>query len=258
MSSLSNMLRLTLLLSLYASSTLAESTANLTNDTAVSSSQPVSIKTREHEQYSGFYPLVEDSGFTQKDSHWRLGFNEIGFSFLQRYSISTQPMLYAANAPNIKVKGQLYEDQKHAVAVTASVNMLLPGTDDFFSAFYSSRVFNPNSTLYVVPLSLSHSVRLNKHITLHHSLTDINVYARTDFKTKANIAYSTVLQLKAKQNHSLMLHGGEVGFWDHDYYLFGLSYRYSGKRFYTQMGYFNRVQLEGVQGMPLFDIGFHL
>ena len=211
-----------------------------------------------HELYSGFYPLVEDTGYIASHNTWQLGFNQIGFTFLDRFSISAQPMLYVANTPNIMMKAQLYTDYQHAIAISTSVNAMQPSPDDFFSSFYSSRVFNPNSTLFVVPMTVSHSYKVNSNITFHHSLTDINVYARTDFKTKANIAYSGVLQMKAGKQHSIMLHGSEVGFFDHDFYYYGISYRYSDKRFFTQMGYFQRVQLEGVQGIPLLDIGFIL
>jgi hypothetical protein len=250
-------LRFAFAIALLTGSTIvvAENVATLQ---AESSNLTKKTNTFRHDQYSGFYPLIEDTGYTQKQGSWRVGFNEIGYTLFHKYTVSTAPMLYTANTPNLKIKGKVYEDKRHALAVSASVNMLLPGTDDFFSAFYSSRIFNPNSTLYVVPISISHSLRLNRFVTLHHSVTDINVYASTDFKTKANLAYGAMLQLKARSNHSLNLHGSEVGFWDHDYYLFGVSYRYSGKYFFTQMGYFNRVQLEGVQGIPLFDIGFLL
>ena len=211
-----------------------------------------------HELYNGFYPLIEDTGYVASRNTWQLGFNQVGFTVFKKISISAQPMLYVANTPNIMLKGQIYSDGKHALAISSSINAMRPNTDNFFSSFYSSRVYVPNSILYVVPIALAHSYKINRHITFHQTATDINVLSREDFKNKANIAYSAVLQLKARQEHSLNLHASEVGFFDHDYYYYGISYRYTAKHFFTQMGYFNRVQLEGVQGIPLFDIGFIL
>lgn len=217
-----------------------------------------SRKAKSHELYAGFYPLIESTGYVPKKNTVQFGFNQISYSVFDKFNISLEPMIMVANTPNLSVKGLVYEDSKNSIAVNSGVKALLPNTDGFFSIYYSSRIHNPDSTLYVLPLSLAHSYKLNQHISFHHTITDINVLSRSDFKNKANLAYSTIVQLKAREQHSLMIHASEVGFWDHDYYYFGVSYRFTGKYFYTQMGYFNRVQQEGVQGIPLVDFGIVL
>lgn len=217
-----------------------------------------SRKARSHELYAGFYPLIESTGYIPKKNTVQFGFNQISYSVLDKLNISLEPMIMVANTPNLTVKGLVYEDNKNSIAFSTGVKALLPQTDGFFSIYYSSRIHNPNSTLYVLPLTVAHSYKFNQHISFHHSVTDINVLSRSDFKNKANLAYSTIVQLKAREQHSLMIHASEVGFWDHDYYYFGVSYRFTGKYFYTQMGYFNRIQQEGVQGIPLVDFGIVL
>jgi len=217
-----------------------------------------SRKAKSHELYAGFYPLIESTGYVPKKNTAQFGFNQISYSVFDRLNISLEPMIMVANTPNLSVKGLLYEDNKNSIALSGGIKALLPRIDGFFSIYYSSRIHNPNSTLYVLPVSLAHSYKLNQNISFHHTITDINVLSQSDFKNKANLAYSTIVQLKAREQHSLQIHASEVGFWDHDYYYFGVSYRYTGKYFYTQMGYFNRIQQEGVQGIPLVDFGIVL
>ena len=207
---------------------------------------------------TGLYPLVEGTGYLSQQYTLQMAWNQISYSLMDGVTIGTQPALFLFRTPNFFVKTRLYEDKTQSVALNIGTNILLKNSGEFFTTFYASSIHNPNSSVYVVPVTLAHSYKLNSFITIHQTLSDINVYAEKDIKNEATIGYAGILELKARNNHSVFIHASEVGFLSHDYYYAGLSYRYSTKRFFTQVGYFYRVQTEGVQVLPLFDIGFTL
>jgi hypothetical protein len=207
---------------------------------------------------TGLYPLVETTGYLPRKYTLQLAWNQIAYSIFDGVTIGTQPALFMFRTPNFYVKARLYEDSKNAVALNVHNHTLLKNSGDFFTTFYASPIHNPNSSVYVIPVSLAHSYKFNRHITIHQSVTDINVLAERDIQNQATLAYATMVELKARDHHSVFVHASEVGFWDHDYYYAGISYRYSSKTFFAQAGYFYRVQTEGVQSLPLFDIGFIL
>lgn len=207
---------------------------------------------------TGFYPLVEDTGYTPEANILQMAWNQISYSLVDGINIGTQPALFLFRTPNFFVKARLYQDKKHSVSAKLGANVLLKNSGEFFTTFYSSPIHNPNSSVYVIPVTLSHSYTLNKHIKFHHTVSDINIAAERDIEETATIGYSAIVELRARDRHSVFVHGSEVGFWDHRYYFGGISYRYSTKSFFTQVGYFYRVQTEGVQSLPLIDIGFTL
>jgi hypothetical protein len=67
--------------------------------------------------------------------------------------------------------------------------------------------------------------------------------------------YSAVVELTVKKKHSLLLHGGEVGLWKHDFALVGSSYRFQGDWLEFRLGYFYRMRQDSQQSAPMVSVG---
>ena len=63
-------------------------------------------------------------------------------------------------------------------------------------------------------------------------------------------------EFKARARHSMLLHAGDVGFWNHDFSMLGASYRYHNSWMEFRIGYFYRIRSEGMQSSPLIGVGF--
>ena len=133
--------------------------------------------------------------------------------------------------------------------------MLLPGaTSIFTSSNFVSRIDNSRGELWVVPLGSTLSWFLADFAALHTTLTLMSVGGHEQ-PLYASLGLSTVLELRALRLHGLQLHLAEVGFWRHDLFVAGASYRFDYGWFSAQIGYFYRLTRDGRQASPLLSLG---
>ena len=69
---------------------------------------------------------------------------------------------------------------------------------------------------------------------------------------------SAAAEMLARHHHSVLLHAGEVGFWNHDFSTLGTSYRYHNTWVDLQLGYFYRFEESGGQSAPMVSLRFLL
>jgi len=208
--------------------------------------------------YNGLYPLAEGTGYVAKEYSMQAAWNELAYSLTNRFTISTQPVLFVYRTPNVSLKTKLFQNSQHAIALNTGFNVLLQNSGELFSKHYTTEIKNPNANVFVLPVGLSHSYRFNQYLDFHHTFSSLNQFAEDDIENKATLAYSAILQMNVVKNHSLFFHGGDVGLANNEVLYSGASYRYTGKTFFTQIGYFLRYRNGVTEKLPLFDLGFIL
>lgn len=208
--------------------------------------------------YNGLYPLAEGTGYVAKQYSLQAAWNELAYSLTDRLAIATQPVLFVYRTPNVSLKAKLFQNSQHAIALNTELNVLLQNSGELFSKHYTTEIKNPNSNVFVLPVGLSHSYHFNQYLDFHHTFSSLNQFAEKDVENKATLAYSAILQVNVLKNQSIFIHGGDVGLANSEVLYSGASYRYNGKTFFAQLGYFLRYKDGTTEKLPLFDLGFIL
>jgi len=208
--------------------------------------------------YNGLYPLAEGTGYVAKQYSLQAAWNELAYSLTDGLSIGTQPVLFVYRTPNVSLKAKLFQNSQHAIALNTGLNVLLQNSAELFSKHYTTEIKNPNSNVFVLPVGLSHSYHFNQYLDFHHTFSSLNQFAESDIENKATFAYSAILQVNVLKNQSIFFHGGDVGLSNNEVLYLGASYRYTGKTFFAQLGYFLRYKDSTTEKLPLFDLGFIL
>jgi len=206
----------------------------------------------------GMYPLWENTGYTLSFKQARLALFQSSVGIGPHLQLSIRPWSFAMRAPNIAFKYGVYNRGTLHFAVHAGLYVLLPNANNaFYSAQYAARIKNTDSTVMVVPLGSSLTWEATQWLRVHNTLTLLGVFA-DPYKDQITVGHFVRAEFKPTEHHSLFLHAGEVGFWAHDMFVTGLSYRFNYKAFNVGAGYFYRFSKDGAQGQPLFDIGIIL
>jgi hypothetical protein len=206
---------------------------------------------------SGLYPLWEDTGTLLEPGGFQLSTSAILAGLTRHLQIGLQPTWLLHRAPNLEAKLSLYSRPGLSLALRQQVVVLFRDAQErMLTTVYGSRLANPSAPVFIAPLSLHASWQPFSRLLLHGSATVLPVLSdQSDFKDQASAGLSLMVELPVLAGHSLLLHGGEVGIWDHDFAYVGASYRLNYSWFFLQLGYFQRIRDEGSQGSPLLNVG---
>ena len=223
-------------------------------------SAAASAEEAQHPAFSrvGFYPIWENTGTTLGRGHALLGTGYFELGLGDRWQVGVRPQEFLFRTPNLHAKVQLLargdlEWSAHAEALT----LLAGATSVFTSTNFVSRIDNTRGALWLVPVGTTLSWFPAEFAAVHTSLTVLSV-GGTGQPYYATVGLSSVVELRALRRNGLLLHLAEIGFWRHDLFLVGVSYRLTLGWFETQLGYFYRLSRDGSQASPLLSLGVTL
>jgi len=214
---------------------------------------------KQNHSVTGFYPIWENTGFIQKHRELFAGTNHLQFGIKNGAQIGLLPVQYMYRTPNLYGKFALYEKGPWHLATQIGLLDLLPGASKaYFSPMFTSRLDNPDFSLFLIPVSLSATLEVADWLDLHQTLTSLSTFTSGPLDNETNFGLSLVAEIKGLSQHSLLFHWANVGLWRPDLTILGTSYRFQGEIVEFRLGYFYRFQKSGLQSSPMVSLGFKL
>ncbi len=209
---------------------------------------------------AGFYPIWENTGHIEKHREAYIGTNGAHFGIANALHVGVQPIHFLYRTPNVYAKVSLKSTRDWRVSGTVGAYYLLnEASRSFFSPMYTSRLDNPDFAVMMIPATLSATTLISDWLELHQSATWLTLRSTDEYlPTQGYLGYTATAELKARDRHSVLLHVGEIGFWDHDFGNVGASYRYHNTWLEFRLGYFYRFRQDGMQNSPLIGLGLLL
>lgn len=207
----------------------------------------------------GFYPIWENTGFVESHKTGFIGTNGAHFGVQNRFQLGSEPINFMYRAPNLNFKAKLFGDEDTSISAQAGFFHLMSGASSaFLSPMYSSRLDNPDFQVQLFPLSLSSSHSFSDWLQIHQTWTLLHVRSGGPIVPSSTFGYSVVAEMLGNFPHSVLLHLGEVGFWNHDFATVGISYCRRTLSTEFRLGYFYRVRSDSLQSSPMLGLGFYL
>ena len=208
---------------------------------------------------TGMYPMWDTTGTVLEHRHAHVGTSAAIFGIGDVAEVGTTPTVLILRVPNLQAKVAVVSSGPLYVAVQLAAYLILPGANDSFaSSRYTSRIYNPDQSLLATPLSVATTWRVTPWLSVHNTLTAVGVTAKAPIKSDLHVGDFVTVEMLAVAYHSLFLHVGEIGFWDHDQTVFGVSYRLSWDWLEARIGYFYRDTPDGMQSQPLASVAIQL
>lgn len=208
---------------------------------------------------TGLYPLWENTGHILGHRRLFLGTSNAEFGLFDTVQVGVHPLFYLFRTLNLHGKVRLLSRDRLSVAAHAELLHFLPGASEaFISSNYVSRIDTRDVQLTVIPVGTSASYAVTPWFYLHGTVTVAGLFDNGPFQERLVLGTTVVAEVLALRRHSLSLHLGEVGFWNHDFATLGASYRYRLGWFEAKLGYFFRFLDDGRQGSPLISLGAYL
>ncbi|MCL2315224.1 MAG: hypothetical protein FWC28_08255 [Proteobacteria bacterium] len=206
--------------------------------------------------FYGLYPLWENTGNMLGHRRIFIGNNWLAVGFAHRFSLGLRPTSFFFRVPNFDFKALVYERAQLKVSMQLAPSLVLPGASTSFTTNnFVSRFDDNHHYLWLLPLSANASWQLLDELCLHASLTALGAFGKQVPNLQVTLGLTVFAEFMAWKYHSLMLHLGETGFWNHDLAMLGASYRFHWKWIEAQLGYFYRFSVNGNQGGFLIALG---
>lgn len=208
---------------------------------------------------TALYPLWENTGFILEHRNLYLGTSDAELGLFNVAQVGIHPLSFLFRTLNVHGKVKLLSRERLSVAAHAEVLVFLPGASEaFVSSNYISRLDTEDLMLTVVPVGTTASYALTPWLYLHGTATVMGIFDNGPYHERLVLGTHVVGEFLAFQRHSFRAHVGEVGFWNHDFNVLGVSYRYRRSWFEAQLGYFYRFMRDGRQASPLIALGAYL
>lgn len=216
---------------------------------------------------SGFYPIWETTAYVEGHQRIRISTTGAHFGVKDVLHFGVQPINYIYRVPNAYAKVLLAEPGNFTISTQLAFFHLLEGAGStFLSPMYQSRVINSDFNVTLIPVTLVASWAASNPsdksggyaptwFRLHQSLTALHLTSDGPLKSNTTLGYTAIAEFVGSGNHSVSLHGGEVGFWNHEFAITGASYRYQNHWFEFRLGYFYRFYPAGIQRAPQVGLG---
>lgn len=208
---------------------------------------------------SGLFPVWENTGVLLGPSHVYLGTSQLAAALGSRVQLGLNPLRFAFRTPNLGVKVGLASTERVQVALTSEVLWLMPGSSEVFSTSnFSTRVDTSQHSMTAVPLAVSATAALSPKVFLHATVTELFWGTSNEAGVQATSGISAVLEWRPLLHHALSAHLTEVGFWRHDFFQFGASYRYQRSIFEARLGVGYQLRADGARVVPAASVGVEL
>lgn len=209
--------------------------------------------------FYGLYPLWESTGNMLGHRRFFVGTNWLAAGFARRFSLGIRPLGFFFRNPNVDFKTLVYEGYRFNLSLQLAPSLVLPeASSSFSSSNFTSRFDDNHRSLWLLPLSANVSWQILDELCLHSSLTTLGAFGKRVPNLQISLGLTVFAEFMPLENHALLLHVGEIGFWHHDFAMLGASYRFHWKGVEAQLGYFYRFSRDGNQGGPLFSLGILL
>jgi hypothetical protein len=205
----------------------------------------------------GFYPIWENTGFVERHREMYIGTNGAHYGIANVAQVGVEPVNFIYRSPNGYAKFALFNRGNwHVAEQVGGYYLMTEASRAFFSPMYASRLDNPDFSVVLLPVSTTATLEVSDWMQIHQTATVLGVYSNSgQLDNTAFFGYSVVAELLARARHSVLVHAGEVGFWNHDFGMTGVSYRYHNTWMDFQLGYFYRFRQDGTQTAPLVSFG---
>ena len=212
-----------------------------------------------HFSVNGLFPLWEASGRTLGLREAYLGTSHIQVGLGKKVQIGLRPVPYPFGAPNLHGRFGVFSNKQFHLAIQGEVMVLLSGAgNSFASSNFKSRINNWAKLYLVIPISAAATWQPLKWLQLNQTLTVMGVFGLSEPNARITLGYFVNLELLAARRHGFVVHLGEVGFWEHDFFAVGASYRLNFRALELRIGYLYRRSLDGGQGSPLLSVAVRL
>ncbi len=208
---------------------------------------------------TGFYPIWENTGLTEKHREGYLGSNDahIGINDVAQFGVQPLGLMY--RTPNAYLKLRLLDTSDwHLSAQLGASWIMRDASRSFLSPMYTSRLDNPDFSVILISASVSATRNVADWLQIHQTLTALTLHTTGSLANETYPGYSIATEFRGKTHHALSVHFGEVGFWKHDFSFLGGSYRFSNSWAEFKIGYFYRIRPDSLQASPLVSLGFYL
>ncbi len=208
---------------------------------------------------TALYPLWENTGRVLSHRSLYLGTSNAELGLFDVAQLGVHPLSFIFRTPNIHAKVRLLSRERLSVAAHAEVDVFLPGASEAFtSSNYISRLDTRDVLLTVVPVGATASYEVMPWLYLHGTATAMGIFDNGPYRDRVVFGTNLVAEFLALQHHSVRVHLGEVGYWNHEFNMLGASYCYRRDWFEAQIGYFYRFFKDGRQTNPLLALGVYL
>ncbi|MFL5346220.1 MAG: hypothetical protein ACJ8AT_15630 [Hyalangium sp.] len=208
---------------------------------------------------TALYPLWENTGMVLPHRGLYLGTSNSELGLFDVAQLGVRPLSFIFRTPNIHAKVRLLARERLSVAAHVEVDVFLPGASEAFtSSNYISRLDTQDILLTVVPVGATASYEVLPWLYLHGTATVMGIFDNGPYQDRLVLGTNLVAEFLALQHHSVRIHLGEVGYWNHDFDMLGASYCYRRKWFELQLGYFYRFFKQGRQTNPMIALGVYL
>ncbi len=207
---------------------------------------------------SGLFPVWENTGELLAPSRVSLGSSQLAAAVGARFQLGLNPLRFAFRTPNLGLKLGLVTTERVKVAVAADVLWLMPGSSDAFTTSnFSTRLDTSQQSVVAVPLGLAASTALTPNLFVHTTVTQIFTVPQGKAVHTAS-GVSAVLEWRPLAHHAFSAHATEVGFWRHEFFQFGASYRYQRSIFEARAGIGYQLRADGARVVPALSAGVEL
>jgi hypothetical protein len=208
---------------------------------------------------TSLYPLWENTAQVLGHRSMYVGTSNTELGLFDVAQVGVHPLSFIFRTPNVHAKVRLLSRERLAVAAHAEVLVFLPGASEAFtSSNYISRLDTRDILLTVVPVGATASYQVRPWLYLHGTGTLMGIFDNGPYQDRVVLGTNLVAEFLALQHHSVRVHLGEVGYWNHDFSLIGASYCYRRSWFEAQLGYFYRFFKDGRQTNPMLALGVYL
>lgn len=209
---------------------------------------------------TSLYPLWENTARVLPHRALYLGTANAEFGLFDVAQLGVRPLSFIFRTPNVHAKLRLLSTPRLEVAAHAEVDVFLPGASEAFtSSNYISRLDTRDILLTVVPVGATASYQITSWLYVHGTATVMGMFDNGPYVNRLVPGANVVAEFLALEHHSVRAHASEVGFWDHDFNMLGMSYCYRRSWFEAQVGYFFRFfKKDGRQTSPLIALGAYL
>ncbi len=207
---------------------------------------------------NGLFPIWENTGVLLAPQRVYLGSSQLAAALGPQVQLGLNPLRFAFRTPNLGAKVALVSSQRVKVAAAVDVLWLMPGSSDVFSTSnFSTRLDTTQTSVIAVPLALAVTTAITPTVFVHTTVTQLfTVMPGKPVQTASGA--SVVAEWRPLAHHAVAAHATEVGFWRHEFFQFGASYRYQRSIFEGRLGVAYQLRPDGPRVVPALSLGVEL
>jgi len=204
----------------------------------------------------GLFPIWENTAEVLDEGRFYLGSNLVGVGLPGRVQVGLHPLRAVSQIPNLHAKVLLLQRDRLQLAAHVELLAILDGASDAFS--FSNFTARLTHATWVAPVGASATWSPVEWLFLHFTGTAQAVTAQVLSEPQVVFGASARAEFRPFLHHAFVVHAAEVGFFRHDFWNAGASYRYQRWIFEGSVGLELRRYRDGFQAFPVAALGVEL